>query len=94
MTAINAVAGLATAWVLVRYRFPGRSLLSALVDLPFAIPTLVTGVMLVALYGPQRTLGAWLGAQGIQVIFATPGIVLALLVITYPFVIRAVQPVI
>jgi len=67
--------------------------LNGLIDMPFAIPTLVTGVMLVALYGPQRTLGAWLGAQGIQVIFATPGIVLALLVITYPFVIRAVQPV-
>src|SRR5262249_39556529 len=52
-----------------------------------------TGVMLVALYGPQRTLGAWLNAEGIRIIFATPGIVLALLVVTYPFVIRTVQPV-
>src|SRR5204863_401549 len=79
--------------VLVRFRFSGKGLLNTMIDMPFAIPTLVTGVMLVALYGPQRTLGAWLNAHGVQVIFATPGIVLALLVITYPFVIRAVQPV-
>src|SRR5205085_416596 len=93
VTAVNAVMGTLTAYVIVRYRFVGRGLLNGLIDMPFAIPTLVTGVMLVALYGPQRTLGAWLGAHGVQVIFATPGIVLALLVITYPFVIRAVQPV-
>ena len=93
ITIINAVMGTLTAYVLVRFRFPGKGLLNALIDMPFAIPTLVTGVMLVALYGPQRTVGAWLNAQGIRVIFATPGIVLALLVITYPFVIRAVQPV-
>ena len=93
VTLINAVMGTLTAYVIVRYRFYGRGLLNGLIDMPFAIPTLVTGVMLVALYGPQRTLGAWLNAHGIQVIFATPGIVLALLVITYPFVIRAVQPV-
>jgi sulfate transport system permease protein len=93
VTAINAVMGTLTAYAIVRYEFPGRSLLNGLVDIPFAIPTLVTGVMLVALYGPQRTLGAWLSERGIQVIFATPGVVLALLVITYPFVIRAVQPV-
>ena len=93
VTAVNAVMGTLTAYVIVRYRFYGRGLLNGLIDMPFAIPTLVTGVMLVALYGPQRTLGAWLGAHGVQVIFATPGIVLALLVITYPFVIRAVQPV-
>jgi sulfate/thiosulfate transport system permease protein len=93
ITIINAVMGTLTAYVLVRFPFPGKGLLNALIDMPFAIPTLVTGVMLVALYGPQRTVGAWLNAHGIQVIFATPGIVLALLVITYPFVIRAVQPV-
>jgi sulfate transport system permease protein len=93
MAAINLVMGTLTAYVLVRYRFPGRALLNGLVDMPFAIPTLVTGVMLVVLYGPQRTLGAWLQANGVQVIFATPGIVLALLFVTYPFVIRAVQPV-
>jgi sulfate/thiosulfate transport system permease protein len=93
ITLINAVMGTLTAYVLVRYRFPAKSLFNAIIDMPFAIPTLVTGVMLVALYGPQRTLGAWLTGHGIQVIFATPGIVLALLVITYPFVIRTVQPV-
>ena len=93
VTVINAVMGTLTAYVLVRYRFAGRNLLNGLIDMPFAIPTLVTGVMLVALYGPQRTLGAWLNEHGIQVIFATPGIALALLVITYPFVIRTVQPV-
>jgi len=92
ITAVNAVMGTLTAYVLVRYQFPGRRLFNAMVDMPFAIPTLVTGVMLVSLYGPQRTLGAWLQSHGIQVIFATPGILLALLVITYPFVIRAVQP--
>lgn len=93
ITVINSVMGTLTAYVLVRFRFPGKGLLNAIIDMPFAIPTLVTGVMLVALYGPQRTVGAWLNSHGIQVIFATPGIVLALLVITYPFVIRAVQPV-
>lgn len=93
ITVINSVMGTLTAYVLVRFPFPGKGLLNAIIDMPFAIPTLVTGVMLVALYGPQRAVGAWLNAHGIQVIFATPGIVLALLVITYPFVIRAVQPV-
>src|SRR5436309_1360271 len=93
ITIINSVMGTLTAYVLVRLQFPGKGLLNAIIDMPFAIPTLVTGVMLVALYGPQRTVGAWLNSHGIQVIFATPGIVLALLVVTYPFVIRAVQPV-
>jgi sulfate transport system permease protein len=93
VAAVNAVMGTLTAYVLVRYDFLGKRALNSLIDLPFAIPTLVTGVMLVALYGPQKTLGAWLGSRGIQVIFATPGIILALLLVTYPFVIRAVQPV-
>lgn len=94
MAVINAVMGTLTAYVLVRYRFPGKALLNAIVDLPFAIPTLVTGVMLVVLYGPQRALGAWLGQNaGLTIIFAPPGIILALLFITFPFVTRAVQPV-
>jgi sulfate transport system permease protein len=92
-TLINLFMGTLTAYVLVRYGFRGRGLLNAVVDLPFAIPTLVTGVMLVVLYGPQRTLGAWLEAHGFQVIFATPGIIMALLLVSYPFVIRTVQPV-
>ncbi|HET6639753.1 MAG TPA: sulfate ABC transporter permease subunit CysT [Gemmatimonadota bacterium] len=93
MTAVNAVMGTLTAYALVRYRFPGRAVLDAIVDLPFAIPTLVTGVMLVALYGPQTGVGSWLTAHGLPVIYAKPGIVLALLFVCYPFVIRTVQPV-
>lgn len=90
---VNAVFGTLIAWVLVRYRFPGRSLLSAIVDVPFAIPTLVTGVMLVALYGPNAPVGRFLGEFGIEVAFAPLGIVIALLFVTLPFVIRTVQPV-
>lgn len=90
---INAVFGTLLAYVLVRYHFPGRSLLSAIVDLPFAIPTLVTGVMLVALYGPASPIGARLAEVGIDVVFAPLGILMALLFITLPFVVRTVQPV-
>jgi sulfate transport system permease protein len=90
---INAVFGTLLAYVLVRYRFPGRSLLSAIVDLPFAIPTLVTGVMLVALYGPVSPVGARLAEAGLDVVFAPLGILMALLFITLPFVVRTVQPV-
>jgi sulfate/thiosulfate transport system permease protein len=93
MAGINALMGTATAWALVRYEFPGRGILSALVDLPFAIPTLVTGVMLVILLGPQSPLGGWLIGRGIPVVFAPAAIVLALLFITVPFVVRAVEPV-
>ena len=94
MALINAVMGTLTAYVLVRYDFPGKTLINAVVDLPFAIPTLVTGVMLVVLYGPQRALGAWLDqALGLKIIFAPPGIILALLFVTFPFVVRTVQPV-
>ncbi len=94
MTVINAVMGTLTAYVLVRYQFVGQGFLNALIDLPLAIPTLVTGVMLVALYGPQQAVGAWLKATwGISIIFAPPGIILALLFITFPFVVRAVEPV-
>src|SRR4051812_717786 len=94
MVAINVVTGTATAWVLVRYEFPGKSLVNALIDLPFAVPTVVTGVMLVILYGPSSTIGAVLGRLGWGVIYQQPGIVLALLFVSYPFVIRSVQPVI
>lgn len=94
MTVINAVMGTLTAYVLVRYNFPGRSFINALIDIPFAIPTLVTGVMLRILYGPQAPIGGWLKESlGIDVIFAPPGIVLALLFISLPFVVRTVQPV-
>lgn len=94
MTIINATMGLLTAFIMVRYSFPGKGILNAIIDLPLAIPTLVTGVMLVILYGPQQALGQFLGQElGFQVIFAPPGIVLALLFITFPFVVRTIQPV-
>lgn len=94
MTAINTIMGTLTAFVLVRYDFPAKTLLNSLVDLPLAIPTLVTGVMLVVLFGPQQALGAWFEEKlGLSIIFAPPGIILALLFITFPFVVRAVQPV-
>lgn len=94
MTIINTVMGTLAAYVLVRYEFPGKALLNSVIDVPLAIPTLVTGVMLVILFGPQQALGAWLKEEmGLSIIFAPPGIILALLFITFPFVVRAVQPV-
>ncbi len=90
---LNTFVGTATAWVLVRYRLPGRALLSALVDLPLAVPTLVAGVMLAILYGPTSFLGESLLVFGWEIVFAPPGIVLALLLVTLPFVVRAVEPV-
>lgn len=94
MTGLNTIMGTITAYVLVRYEFPGKTLLNSLIDIPLAIPTLVTGVMLVILFGPQEALGAWLKQTfGVSIIFAPPGIVLALLFIAFPFVVRAVQPV-
>jgi sulfate transport system permease protein len=92
-TAINAVFGTVSALVLVRYEFPGRWFLNALVDLPFAIPTLVVGLMIAALYGTTSSLGAWLKEGGIEVIYNKPGIILAMLFVTMPFTIRAIQPV-
>ncbi len=94
MTIINTVMGTLTAFVIVRYEFPGKRILNGIIDLPLAIPTLVTGVMLVVLFGPQQALGAWLKNEfNFQVIFAPPGIILALLFLTFPFVVRSVQPV-
>ena len=94
MALVNAVMGTLTAYVLVRYSFPGKSLLNIVVDLPLAIPTLITGVTLVMLYGPQSLVGAWFKNQmDGRIIFAPPGIILALLFISFPFVVRTVQPV-
>jgi sulfate transport system permease protein len=93
VAAINAVFGTLIAWVLVRYSLPGKGFLSTLVDLPFAIPTLVTGVMLVTLYGPISPIGKALAHAGIKVIFTPIGITLALLFVTLPFVVRTVMPV-
>lgn len=91
--AVNAVAGTAIAWALVRWSFPGRRVLAAVVDLPFAIPTLVAGILIVALLGPASPLGHALGGAGIDVVYARPGMLLALVFVTLPFVVRAVEPV-
>ena len=93
MMFINVITGTLTAWVLVRYRFPLRNVINALVDIPFAIPTVVTGIMLVVLYGPTSDIGKFFNRHGIEIIYNKPGIILALLFVTFPFVVRAVQPV-
>ena len=90
---VNAVSGFGVAWVLVRYSFPGRKLVDALVDLPFALPTAVAGIALTAVYAKNGWLGQWLEPLGIQVVFTPLGIGLALVFIGLPFVIRTVQPV-
>ena len=91
--AINAVFGLLVAWVLARYRFPGRRLVDALVDLPFALPTAVAGIALATVYAPNGWLGQWLEPLGIKVAFTPLGVLLALTFIGLPFVVRTVQPV-
>ncbi|MCE9521333.1 MAG: sulfate ABC transporter permease subunit CysT [Alphaproteobacteria bacterium] len=90
---INAVFGLLVAWVLVRYKFFGRRLVDALVDLPFALPTAVAGIALTTLYAPNGWVGQWLVPLGVQVAFTPLGVVFALTFIGLPFVVRSVQPV-
>ena len=85
--------GTTLAWVIVRYRFPGRRVLSTVVDLPLAIPTLVWGVMILVLYGPNSVIGGRSPTIGIHVLFTPIAIVLALCTVTLPFVVRNVQPV-
>jgi len=91
--AVNGLFGLVVTWVLVRYRFPGRRLMDALVDLPFALPTAVAGIALTTLYAPNGWLGAPLDRLGIKVAFTPLGITLALTFIGLPFVVRTLQPV-
>jgi sulfate/thiosulfate transport system permease protein len=90
---INAAIGLLVGWVLVRYRFPGRRLLDALVDLPFALPTAVAGIALTALYAPNGWVGAWLEPLGIKVAHTTLGVFVAMVFVGFPFVVRTLQPV-
>jgi len=90
---VNLFAGTATAWVLVRYSFPGRRFVDALVDLPFALPTAVAGIALTALYSSNGWIGSPLAALGIKVAFTPLGIFVALVFIGLPFVVRTVQPV-
>jgi sulfate transport system permease protein len=91
-TFINVLVGTMIAWVLVRYRFPGRTLLNSLVDLPFALPTAVGGLMILLLLGPGSLLGGLAEKLGFEIVFHQPAIVIAMLFVTFPFVIRAVQP--
>lgn len=90
---INAVFGLLTAWVLVRYTFPGKKMIDALVDLPFALPTAVAGIALTAVYAGNGWIGQWLEPLGIKVAFTPIGVIVALTFIGLPFVVRTVQPV-
>ena len=90
---INVIFGVIVAWVLVRYRFPGRSVVDAMVDLPFALPTAVAGIALTALYAPNGWLGSWLEPLGIKVAYAPLGVTVALIFIGMPFVVRTIQPV-
>ncbi len=91
--ALNALFGLLVAWVLARYRFPGRSLIDALVDIPFALPTAVSGIALTAIYSKNGWIGRPLAALGIQAVFCPLGILIALTFIGLPFVVRTLQPV-
>ncbi|WP_425453321.1 sulfate ABC transporter permease subunit CysT [Cohnella lupini] len=91
-TIINVFVGTMSAWVLVRYRFPGRRLLNSLVDLPFALPTAVAGLMILLLLGPHSLVGEWAEKLGFTILFHQPAIIIAMIFVTFPFVIRAVQP--
>ncbi|MBX3127191.1 MAG: sulfate ABC transporter permease subunit CysT [Polyangiaceae bacterium] len=90
---VNALFGTLVAWVLIRYPFPGRKLVDAIVDLPFALPTAVAGIALTAVYAPTGWLGAPLAGLGIEVAFTRVGVVFALVFVGLPFVVRTVQPV-
>ncbi len=91
--AVNTGFGLVVAWVLVRYRFPGKRLVDALVDLPFALPTAVAGITLTTLYSSNGLIGQFLKPLGLKVAFTPLGIIVALIFISLPFVVRTVQPV-
>ena len=89
---VNAVLGVAMAWLLTRFDFRGKQLLTTLLDLPFSVSPVVAGLMFVLLFGAHTALGGWLEAHGIQIIFAIPGIILATLFVTFPFVAREIIP--
>lgn len=90
---VNGVFGLMIAWILVRYSFPGKRVLNALVDLPFALPTAVAGIALTAIYAPNGWIGQWIEPLGLKIAFTPTGIVFALVFIGLPFVVRSVEPV-
>ena len=89
---LNVIFGLAASWAITKFDFPGKSLLITLIDLPFSVSPVVSGLIYVLLFGAQGWLGPWLGAHDVQIIFAVPGIVLATMFITFPFVARELIP--
>ena len=91
--AINMVFGVLVAWVLVRYRFPGRRIVDAAVDLPFALPTAVAGIALTAIYAPNGWIGQYFQPYGVRIAYTPAGIVIALVFVSLPFMVRTVQPV-
>lgn len=91
---INGVFGFLAAWIFARYDFPGRRLLEAATDLPFALPTAVAGIALTALYSPNEWIGKYLEPHGIRIAFTPVGVLITMIFIGFPFVVRAVQPVI
>ncbi len=90
--AVNATFGIAAAWAITKFRFPGKRLLLTLIDLPFSVSPVVSGLVFVLLFGAQGWFGPWLRAHDIHIIFATPGIVLATIFVTFPFVARELIP--
>jgi sulfate transport system permease protein len=89
---LNTVFGVAAAWAITRFEFPGKSLLTTLIDLPFSVSPVISGLIFVLLFGAQGWFGEWLSAHDIKIIFAVPGIILATLFITFPFVARELIP--
>jgi sulfate transport system permease protein len=89
---LNTVFGVTAAWTLTKYRFPGRSILLTLIDLPFTVSPVISGLIFVLLFGTRGIFGAWLDAHGYKIVFATPGIVLATIFVTFPFVAREILP--
>jgi sulfate transport system permease protein len=90
--AINAVCGFVVAWVLVRYKFPGRRIVDAIIDLPFALPTAVSGIALTAIYAPNGWVGRYLEQAGVKAAYSELGVVIALTFVGLPFVVRTLQP--
>ncbi len=89
---LNLVFGLIAAWAIAKFEFPGKTILISLVDLPFSVSPVISGLVFVLLFGGQGYFGPWLQSHGIQILFATPGIVLATTFVTFPFVVRALIP--
>jgi sulfate/thiosulfate transport system permease protein len=89
---LNLIFGLIAAWAIAKFEFPGKTMLISLVDLPFSVSPVISGLVFVLLFGGQSVLGPWLQQHGLQILFATPGIVLATTFVTFPFVVRALIP--